>query len=40
MDKSFEMKIDEDIADDGWGRHRDDDVMWLFGIGNMEQNSS
>ncbi|XP_055298224.1 negative elongation factor D [Sitodiplosis mosellana] len=26
MDKSFDMKMDEDIADDGWGRHRDDEM--------------
>lgn len=40
MDKGFEMKIDEEIADDGWGRHRDDEVIWLFAIGTMDRNSS
>lgn len=31
MEKQFGMKMDEDIQDDGWGRHRaDDEVMNLF----------
>lgn len=30
MEKSFEMKMDEDIPDDGWGRHRIDDEVLSF----------
>lgn len=30
MEKSFEMKMDEDIPDDGWGRHRIDDEVILL----------
>lgn len=30
MEKGFDMKMDEDVADDGWGRHRVDDEVMIF----------
>lgn len=30
MDKSFEMKMDEEPIDDGWGRHKADDEVTIF----------
>lgn len=29
MEKGFDLKIDEDVVDDGWGRHRADDEVFI-----------
>lgn len=30
MEKAFEAKMDEEVVDDGWGRHRADDEVLVF----------
>lgn len=30
MEKAFEAKMDEEVVDDGWGRHKIDDEVLIF----------